>query len=288
MDPETPQANADHSPPRFILLATLDDGRFGEVACRRVRQDGWEPLVVASPEDIVEALRAGRVAAVLLDVAFPRASDVLEELKVDPRTNGVPVVALFPRGAAPMRPTSVRVQADLELGEPCDVAKLLGAVTRQAAAAREASADARVVRFLVPSRRDGLERAGELFASLLGHTSLGEEEQTSFLAAFREAVANAIQHGNGADPARVVCVCCRTEPARLTVEVRDQGEGFDAASYLELAEEMHPAEAARDRSRQGGRGGLGIMMMLRFTDELRYNGRGNAVTLVKHLKGACP
>jgi len=272
-------------PRRRIILATADDGRFGQVALSRLADQGWDATVVNSADGLFASLGDGEAAAVLLDYSLPEADQVLARLKLEPETGEVPVVVLFPRGTAPLRPRSVRVQADLELSEPCEVGKLLEALARCAA---RGSAAGRTVRFLVPSCSEGLAGASDLLAELLRGLGLGEEAQTSFLAACREAVANAIEHGNKAEATRVVQVACHADASAIMVEVRDEGEGFDADAYLAKARELDPAEAARDRNRQGGRGGLGIMMMFRFTDALRYNDSGNAVTLVKNLKGARP
>jgi len=280
MEADSPQHD---QRPRRIVLATVDDGRFGELAHSRLAAEGWEPVLASAPEDVFSRLEGGEVAALLLDFSLPQAHDILARLKLDPRTNSVPVVALFPRGTTPMRPRTLRVQGDLELSEPCEVSKLLEALIRQAEARATAGWS---LRFLVPSSGEGLKSASDIFAEVLATSGLDEPDQTSFLAACREAVANAIEHGNGSDAARVVRVACCGDDAAVTVEVRDEGDGFDAAAYLEKARQLDPADAARDRSRQGGQGGLGIMMMFRFTDGLRYNDRGNVVTLVKRLKGA--
>jgi len=280
MEPHNPKQPAS---PRRIILATADDGRFGHVASKRLDHLGWAPVLASCAEDVFRTLRQGDAAALLLDFSLPRADRILAKLKTDPDTNHLPVVVLFPRGTTPLRPRSVRVQGELELSEPCDVDKLLEALDRQAS---QAPAPGRSLRFLVPSCREGLDEAADLFDALLATCQLDEDERTSFLAACREAVANAIEHGNKADPKKVVHVACHAEPSALTVEVRDGGDGFDPTTYLELARKSAPADAARDRNRQGGRGGLGIVMMFRFTDELRYNDRGNVLTLVKNLKGA--
>jgi len=217
---------------RRIILATADDGRFGQVALVRLADQGWDATVVSSADRLFERLEEGGASAVFLDFSLPRADQALARLKLDPRTNEVPVVVLFPRGTAALRPRSVRVQGDLELGEPCEVGNLLEALGR---CASEGSAAGRTVRFLVASCREGLAGASDLFAELLRGLGLDQDAQTSFLAACREAVANAIEHGNKAEATRVVRVACHTDPSAIMVEVRDEGEGFDADAYLAKA-----------------------------------------------------
>lgn len=44
----------------------------------------------------------------------------------------------------------------------------------------------------------------------------------------RESVTNAIQHGNKLDPSKIVDVCFEVAQDRLSISVRDQGDGFQA------------------------------------------------------------
>lgn len=48
--------------------------------------------------------------------------------------------------------------------------------------------------------------------------------------AVREAVANAVLHGNGCDPAKKVFLTAAVRPAGLVICVRDEGKGFDPES----------------------------------------------------------
>jgi serine/threonine-protein kinase RsbW len=74
----------------------------------------------------------------------------------------------------------------------------------------------------------------------------------------REAVTNAVQHGNKLDPAKKVEVCFEMSPERLTVFVRDQGCGFQADEIpnpLEGDNLLKPS-------------GRGIFYMRSFMDEV--------------------
>ena len=45
--------------------------------------------------------------------------------------------------------------------------------------------------------------------------------------ALREALANAIIHGNHQDPRKHVYVRCRCKPDEVSIAVKDEGQGFD-------------------------------------------------------------
>jgi serine/threonine-protein kinase RsbW len=88
-----------------------------------------------------------------------------------------------------------------------------------------------------------------------------------------EACSNAIEHGNGHDPVRIVELHIDVAQDRLEVAVLDSGPGFDYQNW-------QPAE---DLMRERGRG---IMIMRGFTDELHYDRSHDdrfRVRLVKYL-----
>jgi anti-sigma regulatory factor (Ser/Thr protein kinase) len=87
--------------------------------------------------------------------------------------------------------------------------------------------------------------------------------------ALDEAITNAIVHGHGGDPTRLVLVRFLVADDLFVAQVEDEGPGFDPAT---LADPRH-VECA---------GGLGIPLMRHHMTQVRYNARGNCVTLCKH------
>jgi serine/threonine-protein kinase RsbW len=95
----------------------------------------------------------------------------------------------------------------------------------------------------------------------------------NFRVGLTEALSNAMIYGNGRDPAKRVRVEVTLATGCLTARVTDQGPGFDP---LAVPDPTTP----RNRTREGGRG---IFLMRELCDEVRFNDRGNSVTLVLHL-----
>src|SRR5665213_2356364 len=85
-----------------------------------------------------------------------------------------------------------------------------------------------------------------------------------------EALANAAEHG---DCAAGFDVMATFEDARLVIEVKDHGAGFDCGSALERAN-------APDAS---GNRGFGIFLMRTLMDEVAYSDCGSRIQLVKRL-----
>jgi serine/threonine-protein kinase RsbW len=89
--------------------------------------------------------------------------------------------------------------------------------------------------------------------------------------ALEEAVVNGLRHGNQCDPARRVSVRYRVGPEQALVEVEDQGPGFNPGA---VPDPLAPENLGRP-------GGRGLLLMRAYLTWVRYNDRGNAVTLCK-------
>lgn len=89
--------------------------------------------------------------------------------------------------------------------------------------------------------------------------------------ALAEAIANAILRGNGDDAAKEVRVHVNVDDAALTLEVVDEGEGFDLDS------------CTRDPASPGSvleENGRGLFLMRSLMDSVeRYSSDGNVVRL---------
>ncbi|MGH7476521.1 MAG: ATP-binding protein [Longimicrobiales bacterium] len=100
----------------------------------------------------------------------------------------------------------------------------------------------------------------------------------NFRVGLTEALINAILYGNEADPRRVVRIEVWLDPERATIEVSDQGGGFDP-------ERLPDPTLPSNRMRSGGRG---IFLIRKLMDEVEFNERGNCIRMVLHSRGATP
>jgi serine/threonine-protein kinase RsbW len=94
--------------------------------------------------------------------------------------------------------------------------------------------------------------------------------------AVREAVANAIKHGNHLDPGKQVEIDLRVEGEDLIISVLDEGNGFDPDR---VADPLEPENLLKPDGR-------GIFYMGKFMDGVEYrfrDGGGTEVTLRKRI-----
>lgn len=120
-------------------------------------------------------------------------------------------------------------------------------------------------------------------------TSLPEAECSALILAFREMLVNAMEHGAGFDPAKVIEVTAARTSRAVVYYVRDPGPGFDRASLEHAAVANPPGDPVghmEKRVEMGLRpGGFGILLTERVVDELVYSEKGNEVILIKYTNG---
>ncbi len=119
-------------------------------------------------------------------------------------------------------------------------------------------------------------------------SELAETEKDDLLLAFREILLNAMEHGAGFDPEKLVEVAAvRTERA-IVFYVRDPGPGFRPAETAHAAIANPPDDPlahAQVRAAEGMRpGGFGILLAKKIVDEMMYSEVGNEVLLIKHTR----
>lgn len=128
----------------------------------------------------------------------------------------------------------------------------------------------------IGSRFENIELVQAVLSDALSAYDLDEESRHWIDLAVREAVANAIKHGNRLEPAKRVEIDLELAGADLVVRVRDEGQGFDPGS---IGDPLAP----ENRLRPDGRG---IFYMQKLMDEIDYRfqpGRGTEVILRKRL-----
>jgi len=89
--------------------------------------------------------------------------------------------------------------------------------------------------------------------------------------ALREALANAIIHGNHGDRRKHVYVTCRCEPDEVSITVKDEGSGFDT--------NIVPDPTAPENI--GSVHGRGIHVMKALMDEVRFEEGGAVIHMKK-------
>jgi serine/threonine-protein kinase RsbW len=89
--------------------------------------------------------------------------------------------------------------------------------------------------------------------------------------ALGEALANALKHGHKNDPGKEVAVRYHVGAWRVVAQAEDRGPGFDPGA---VPDPLAPENLEKSSGR-------GLLLMRHYLTWLRYNARGNSVTLCK-------
>jgi anti-sigma regulatory factor (Ser/Thr protein kinase) len=245
----------------------------------------------AGSADALRHLRRRSYDAVITSPCTSVAEDLalLEEMRrVRP---GVKTIVLSPRATPEDVIAALRARVFALFTAPFEATEVAGMVKRAveeldgARGIDVVSAKRGWLSLRVDCRLVSAERLVQFLGSL--PTELAQDEKDDLLLAFREILLNAMEHGAGFDPEKVVEVSAvRTERA-IVFYVHDPGPGFRPEEVKHAAIGNPPDDpiAHTDiRAAEGRRhGGFGLLLAQKIVDELIYNEVGNEVLLIKHV-----
>lgn len=110
--------------------------------------------------------------------------------------------------------------------------------------------------------------------------TFSREELTMIEIAINEAVNNAFKYGSiGKTELAVMISIFLLQPNYLLIRIKDAGNGFCAERLLARTENV----CENDQEWQWGESGRGLFIMEAVMDQVRYNAKGNAVSLLKSI-----
>lgn len=129
-------------------------------------------------------------------------------------------------------------------------------------------------RLVLPSHIEAVADAAAAAADFARNCGVADEAAFGIDMAVREAITNAIVHGNKEDDAKQVEVSFACAPHAVEIEIKDQGEGFDPARVPDPT-------AAENLLKTSGRGNF---LMRSFMDEVQWESRPEGGTTVRLVK----
>jgi serine/threonine-protein kinase RsbW len=123
---------------------------------------------------------------------------------------------------------------------------------------------------ILASRFENIEIAERALLDLCAQAGCAGEDEYWLVTALREAVANAIRHGNLEDPALKTTVDLHIEADTVTIRVEDQGRGFEPG---DIPDPTDPANLLRPSGR-------GIFYMRQFMNRVEFSRGAEGGTVV--------
>ena len=127
------------------------------------------------------------------------------------------------------------------------------------------------IEFEVPSAISLMHIVLEYLMKRVEKLGVVKAEQSNLFVALDEAFVNAVKHGNKFDTKKLVRIIAEVskQEARFTIE--DEGEGFDVNS---IPDPLDPSNLFKTSGR-------GVLFIYNIMDEVKYNERGNRLTMIK-------
>ena len=126
----------------------------------------------------------------------------------------------------------------------------------------------------LPSRIETVAAAAAAVAEFVGRSGVSDDAAFGIDMAVREAVTNAVLHGNRQDENKTVELVLKSLPDAVEISVHDQGPGFNP-------EDVPDPTATENLLKTSGRG---IFFMRTFMDEVDWLIRPEGGTTVRMLK----
>lgn len=126
----------------------------------------------------------------------------------------------------------------------------------------------------LPSRIDTVATAAAAVAEFVSRSGITEDAAFGIDMAVREAVTNAVVHGNRQDENKTVEVTLKSSPDAVEISVHDQGAGFNPEAVPDPTADENILKAS----------GRGIFFMRSFMDEVDWLIRPEGGTTVRMLK----
>ncbi|MGI9108089.1 MAG: ATP-binding protein [Pyrinomonadaceae bacterium] len=126
----------------------------------------------------------------------------------------------------------------------------------------------------LPSRIESIAEAANTADEVAGRLGLSEEAAFGLDMAVREAVTNAVLHGNRQDESKFVEVAFIDAGGELVVTVRDCGTGFDPTAVDDPTAEQNLLKTS----------GRGILFMRTFMDTVEWSPHPEGGTIVRMTK----
>jgi len=132
------------------------------------------------------------------------------------------------------------------------------------------------VSYRMESTLESVNKAEAMAEQFSSQSGFDEDTRGGISMAVREAMINAVLHGNTYDPAKRVNLTFEQNGRQLIITITDQGKGLDPA-------EVPDPLAPENLMKQSGRG---MFLMRAFMDEVRIRkvDPGTEITLIKRLQ----
>jgi serine/threonine-protein kinase RsbW len=134
------------------------------------------------------------------------------------------------------------------------------------------------IEFELPSAISPMHSILDYLTKRVEKLGVVDANQSNLFVALDEAFVNAVKHGNKFNTQKLVRITAELSDKEASFTVEDEGEGFDVNS---IPDPLDPANLFKTSGR-------GVLFIYNIMDEVKYNERGNRLTMVKKSSNRKP
>jgi len=121
----------------------------------------------------------------------------------------------------------------------------------------------------ITSQSENIALVEKLVNTICETYNISEDHYGNILVAITEAVNNAIQHGNKANPNKNIDISYLSDDHHLRFSVKDEGPGFN---FSQLPDPTNPENIEKPNGR-------GVFLMKHLADKVEFEDNGSKVIL---------
>ncbi len=139
-----------------------------------------------------------------------------------------------------------------------------------------APAESETIQFRIPGNKKYVSMVRKGVNSIARGLGFTEGAAADIELSVSEAIANAVEHGSPEHSGNLVVVTCRFDADALTIDVRDEGPGFDP--------NMHKRDGGRSLAERG----RGLKLIYRLMDSVKVSRTrgGSRLRMVKKVESS--
>ena len=130
------------------------------------------------------------------------------------------------------------------------------------------------IKFSISSKIEAIDEAVQKATAFASNAGFGDDALFGIDMAVREALANAVKHGNKLDETKQVEITLINLGDGMEILIRDFGSGFDVS---EVPDPTNPENLLKASGR-------GILFMHNFVDRVEWENHAEGGTIVKMIK----
>jgi len=262
------------------ILLVDDEKDILELFGEALEQEGYSVATAGNGNEGIERFKGDIFDIVLSDLNMPGISGLgfLKEIKrLDSK---VPFIIITAYGSIETTIKALKDGAFDYITKPVDMEEIVPILKKAVRLKKESSYMDVLSQFIENRHKASILNKIEFIepvinqiegiSRIIGYN--GGRFDVNIKNAIYEAVLNAIIHGNRMDKNKRVDINASITGKRLEIDIADEGNGFDPSQYLGFVVNGNLTKPK----------GRGIFLIKSVMDEVRYNSKGNVVTMVKY------